>query len=89
MRKQPSFSRLDHKGHFTRKKSEEIGKMQKTAEKCRPGRGRNRYKDTRKTARRGAVSMLRFDSTFALKGKKAKKEAPRRKAREAPFYERK
>ena len=31
--------------------------------------------------------MLRFAGTFALKGKKAKKEAPRRKAREAPFYE--
>jgi len=25
MRKQPSFSRLDHKGHFTRKKTEENG----------------------------------------------------------------
>ncbi len=51
MRKQPSFSRLDHKGHFTRKKTEENGKMQKTAEKCRPGRGRNHKKDTRKAER--------------------------------------
>ena len=65
--REPSFFPADSlEGHFTRKKSEEIGKMQKTAEKCRPGRGRNRYKDTRKTARRGAVSMLRFDSTYTL-----------------------
>lgn len=61
---EPSFFPADSlEGHFTRKKS---AIMQKTAEKCRPGRGRKREKDTRKTARRGAVSMLRFDSTYTL-----------------------
>jgi len=53
--REPSFFPADSlegkEGHFTRQKSAEIGKMQKTAEKCRPGRGRNRYKDTRKPPR--------------------------------------
>jgi len=77
----PSFRRIpwkEKKGISPGRNRKKSAILQKTAGNCIPGRGRNRNKDT---ARRGAVSMLRFEYTYTLTPKTPKAPRTRRKYR--------